>query len=201
MSHSIKNCGIIIIAAGQSKRLGTPKQLLVYEGKTLINRLIDNLKTTFNFPMVLVLGAYADKIKSQLIDPTINVIVNDVWTEGMGTSINAGLQEIIKKNANIDGVVVLVCDQPFVNSNHILSLLSLQKKSGKPIAACYYANILGTPALFHQSVFPELLKLKGDVGAKKLINEKIEEVDKLHFEQGLLDIDTVEDYLKLIKEA
>ena len=56
MSHSIKNCGIIIIAAGQSKRLGTPKQLLVYEGKTLINRLIDNLKSTFNFPMVLVLG-------------------------------------------------------------------------------------------------------------------------------------------------
>ncbi len=201
MSHSIKNCGIIIIAAGQSKRLGVPKQLLMYEGKTLINRLIDNIKTTFNFPMVLVLGAYAEKIKSQLTNATINIIENDTWAEGMGTSIKAGLQEIIKKNAKIDGVVVLVCDQPFVNSNHILSLLALQKKSGKPIAACFYANVLGTPALFHQSVFPELLQLKGDVGAKKLINEKFEEVDKLHFEQGLLDIDTVEDYSKLIKEA
>ncbi len=201
MSHRLKNCGILIVAAGQSKRLGSPKQLLMYEGKTLINRLIDIVKEAVDFPMVLVLGAHAEKIKLQLSNPNMPIIINEQWAQGMGSSISIGLEGLIQKNPAIDGVMVLVCDQPFLNREHILTLLDLQAKSALPMAACYYAGVLGTPAVFHQSIFPELLALKADMGAKNIINHRIQEVAKLHFEQGLLDIDTEEDYKKLMKEA
>ena len=200
MSHSIKNCGILIVAAGQCKRLGSPKQLLMYEGKTLINRLIDIVKETVDFPMLLVLGAHAEKIKAQLTKPSIAILLNESWAEGMGNSISSGLQALLQKNPAIDGVMILVCDQPFLKRHQILSLLALQEKSGMPMAACYYAGVMGTPALFHTSTFPELLALKGDRGAKNIINHNIQEVAKLQFEQGLVDIDTEEDYKKLIKE-
>jgi molybdenum cofactor cytidylyltransferase len=200
MSHSIKNCGILIVAAGQSKRLGSPKQLLMYEGKTLINRLIDIVKETVDFPMLLVLGAHAEKIKAQLTKPSIAILLNESWAEGMGNSISSGLQALLQKNPAIDGVMILVCDQPFLKRHQILSLLALQEKSGMPMAACYYAGVMGTPALFHTCTFPELLALKGDRGAKNIINHNIQEVAKLQFEQGLVDIDTEEDYKKLIKE-
>jgi molybdenum cofactor cytidylyltransferase len=201
MSHSLKNCGILIVAAGQSKRLGSPKQLLMYEGKTLINRLIDIVKEAVDFPMALVLGAHAEKIKLQLSNPNMSIIINEHWVQGMGSSISIGLEGLMQKNPAIDGVMILVCDQPFLNREHILSLMDLQAKSDLPMAACYYAGVLGTPAVFHQSIFPELLALKGDMGAKNIINHRIQEVAKLQFDQGLLDIDTEEDYKKLMKEA
>jgi len=201
MSHRLTNCGILIIAAGQSKRLGSPKQLLMYEGKTLINRLIDIVKEAVDLPMALVLGAHAEKIKLQLTNPSMPIIINEHWAQGMGSSISTGLKGLIQKNPAIDGVMVLVCDQPFLNREHILSLLNLQAKSALPMAACYYAGILGTPAVFHQSIFPELLALKGDRGAKKIITAREAEVAKLHFEKGMIDIDTEEDYKKLRKEA
>ena len=201
MSHRLKNCGILIVAAGQSKRLGSPKQLLMYEGKTLINRLIDIVKEAVDFPMVLVLGAHAEKIKLQLSNPNMPIIINEQCAQGMGSYISIGLEGLIQKNPAIDGVMVLVCDQPFLNREHILTLLDLQAKSALPMAACYYAGVLGTPAVFHQSIFPELLALKADMGAKNIINHRIQEVAKLQFEQGVLDIDTEEDYKKLMKEA
>ena len=201
MSHRLTNCGILIIAAGQSKRLGSPKQLLMYEGKTLINRLIDIVKEAVDLPMALVLGAHAEKIKLQLTNPSMPIIINEHWAQGMGCSISTGLKGLIQKNPAIDGVMVLVCDQPFLNREHILSLLNLQAKSAMPMAACYYEGVLGTPAVFHQSIFPELLALKGDRGAKKIITAREAEVAKLHFEKGMIDIDTEEDYKKLSKEA
>jgi molybdenum cofactor cytidylyltransferase len=80
------------------------------------------------------------------------------------------------------------------------ALLQLQQQAKQPMAACYYAQVLGTPALFHASIFNDLMALKGDMGAKKIINAREEEVAKLHFEKGMIDIDTIEDYQNLIKQ-
>jgi molybdenum cofactor cytidylyltransferase len=95
--------------------------------------------------------------------------------------------------------MILVCDQPFVKSEHIQSLIQLQKDSRLPMAACFYVGIVGTPALFHQSMFPALLDLNGEKGAKKILNEAFGLVAKLNFEEGVMDIDTEEDYQKIIQ--
>jgi molybdenum cofactor cytidylyltransferase len=97
--------------------------------------------------------------------------------------------------------MIFVCDQPFISVVHIQSLIKLQQDTGLPMASCYYANILGTPAIFHQNIFSELLALEGDVGAKKIIKDRVSEVAKLHVEEGIVDIDTMDDYIKLTKQV
>ncbi len=222
MTNSIQHCGILIIAAGQSKRLGSPKQLLAFEGKTLINRLIDIVKDATNSPITIVLGADAEKISAQITAPNLNIVMNDQWEEGMASSIRVGLNSMmninefnnekleeknkVKEGMNkvkeeLDGVMILVCDQPFVSAENIQALIQLQQNTELPIAACYYEGIIGTPAIFHKSMFSELLDLKGDIGAKKIIKNRETEVAKLHFEKGVLDIDTMEDYKQLLKEV
>jgi molybdenum cofactor cytidylyltransferase len=205
MGHSIQHCGILIIAAGESKRLGQPKQLLMLDGQSLINRLIEKVKQAGDFPITLVLGANADQIQQQLNHSNLHIVLNTDWQEGMASSIRVGLAQMVQeqtnstqKNIQIDGIMILVCDQPFINPTHIQSLLQIQQQTKQPIAACYYAQVLGTPALFHASIFHDLMALEGDTGAKKIINAREEEVAKLHFEKGIIDIDTIEDYHKLI---
>jgi molybdenum cofactor cytidylyltransferase len=207
MAYSIQHCEILILAAGESKRLGQPKQLLTYQGKSIVNRLIDTVKKACQLPITLVLGAHADKIEPQLLDASINVVMNKNWQEGMASSIRVGLEQMLEHHKNdskndkpLDGIMVLVCDQPFITAAHINDLLQLHHTTKLPMAACYYAGILGTPAVFHQSIFPELLALKGDMGAKKIIHAREAEVAKLHFEKGMIDIDTIEDYQNLIKQ-
>lgn len=198
MPFTIDNYRFLILAAGQSKRLGSSKQLLQYEGQTLINRLIGIIKKATSFPITVVLGANAENIKATVNDQNVDIVVNENWEEGMASSIRAGLETAIASTPNLDGIVILVCDQPFLSQESIRSLLELQKSSGLPMAACYYSNSIGTPAMFHKSVFPELLTLKGDTGARLIIKNRENEVAKLHFDKGVIDIDTLEDYNKLI---
>ncbi len=199
MSHLIERCGVLIVSAGERKRLGTPKQLLQFEGQSLINRLVNIVRDAVQFPITLVLGAAADAIEAQLTDDNLHVVINEEWREGMGSSIRVGLNQILKSDTNIDGVLILVCDQPFIKSESIQSLIQMQQSTGLPMAACFYEGIVGTPALFHQSMFSDLLKLVGDTGAKKIMKDQMVDVAKLNLEKGVIDIDTMEDYQKIIQ--
>ncbi len=199
MSHLIEHCGVLIVAAGESKRLGTPKQLLQFEGQSLINRLINIVSGAGSFPITIVLGAEAAAIQAQLPDANLHVVINEDWREGMGSSIRFGLKQMIKADANLDGALILVCDQPFIKSESVQSLIQMQKSTGLPMAACFYEGIVGTPAVFHQSMFSDLLKLTGDTGAKNMMMDKMSDVAKLNFEKGVIDIDTIEDYQKIIQ--
>jgi molybdenum cofactor cytidylyltransferase len=201
MSAPIQYPAILIIAAGQSKRLGSPKQLLVFEGETLINRQIRIITSAVDVPVYLVLGAHATSIKAQLKDHEVTVVINDQWQEGMASSIRVGVDAIMNKNPSIDGVMIVVCDQPFLDASIIQSIFSLQKSSLQSIVACSYDGIIGTPVLFHKTMFEKLLALEGDIGARKIINDNPDEVSILSFEKGIVDIDTLEDYQKLVKEA
>ena len=198
--YLINHCAVLIIAAGESKRMGCPKQLLNIEGETLINRMIHIVKKAVSFPVYVVLGASAEIIQSQLPKLDVKIVHNAHWQEGMASSIRIGLNTAKAQNPALDGVMVVVCDQPYITENTITALLQLQEEKDTPIAAAYYNDVMGTPALFHQSIFNEILALKGDMGAKKIIQSRPEEVAKLHFEKGLLDIDTKEDYQVLLKE-
>ena len=199
--YKIDNCAVVIIAAGESKRFGSPKQLLLLDKDTMLNRLIKMVQKAVDFPIYLVLGANAKKIKAQLPNVSLNIVENTEWQEGMGSSIRIGVQAVIDSANKHDGVLILVCDQPYLSESSIKDLIALQAINNTAIAASFYANIAGTPALFHQSVFSDLLALKGDQGAKRIIQERDQELAKLQFEKGVLDIDTPEDYQQLLKEA
>lgn len=199
--YNINHGAVLIIAAGESKRMGSPKQLLKYQGETLINKIIKLVNDTLSFPIHVVLGANAEIIQSQLPSISLNVIINNDWKEGMASSIRVGLAAALTGNPALEGVLMLVCDQPYINANTLKSLLELQKENDTPMAAAYYNNVLGTPALFHKIIFDDLLSLQGDMGAKRIIQSRPTEVVKLHFEKGLLDIDTKEDYQQLLKET
>jgi molybdenum cofactor cytidylyltransferase len=200
MQYQINQCGILILAAGQSSRLGSPKQLLKYNGGSLIKRVTEKAIASACKPVVIVIGAYAEEIKAELTFDGIHVLVNTHWQEGMASSIREGLKELIRLNEKIDGLVVLVCDQPYLKTTHINQLIQLQAQKGLPAAACSYDGLLGTPALFHKSLFGQLLNLQGDIGAKKILSSLEEQIALVEFEDGIFDIDTESDYNNLIQD-
>jgi len=189
--------GIIILAAGSSSRLGRPKQLLVYNHKTLLQHVIDEAKLADLSPIVVVIGANADELsKSSNLSGT-NIIINDSWETGMSSSIAAGLAALIDNKPQ--NMILSVCDQPQINAQLFSDLVRMKNKTGSGIVASAYAGTLGTPVLFNEKYYDALLNLTGNEGAKKLLNLHQNEVSFIPFEDGQIDIDTEEDYLNLQK--
>ena len=187
--------GIIILAAGSSSRLGKPKQNLVYKGKTLLQRAIKaGLDSACNNVMV-VLGANLDSIKPTITHSRVRIIYNQDWEEGMASSIRIGISTIQRLEPKTTSVILMLCDQPFVDASLLNELV--QKKSLKGIVASSYNGITGAPVLFDAAYFGELLLLKGQEGAKKLLLKYPNDIDTVSFPLGSIDIDTIEDYEKL----
>jgi molybdenum cofactor cytidylyltransferase len=200
MNGIVKQCSILILAAGSSSRMGRPKQLLEFEGATLLAHVAKVACQSNIHPVILVLGANEDLIRKSLEMPQLDIVTNENWETGMASSIVKGICYIKEKYPKVDGVIIVVGDQPYLNETQIHQLINSQNKTGSPIAACSYAGIIGTPALFYKSVFPELLGLNGDVGAKKIIEKRMQDVVTISFDNGVIDIDTEEDYMNLIKK-
>lgn len=195
---SIKNYAVVILAAGSSSRLGRPKQLLAHRGKTLLQHAIDSAKGTDAEQVLVVLGSGKEVVQNQIDDKGIATIENPNWESGLASSIKAGVNALIT-SPNIDAVILMVCDQPFADASILKSLLAKQTESGNAIIGCTYDDTKGIPALFHSSLFPDLLTLKGDTGAKKLFDKYKEVTSFVSFKQGGIDIDTSKDYKNLTK--
>lgn len=193
LNSKMNNYAVIILAAGQSKRLGRAKQLVPYKGKTLLNRAIETAFETKIENIFVVMGAHFEEIKASVANKNIFILKNENFEQGMASSIQCGLRHIISLTPHIENVIFMVCDQPFVDSDLLLNLIAVHKKSDLPIVASQYNEVLGTPALFNQSFFNQLLNLKGDAGAGKLIKQNLKQVAVAPFENGFLDIDTQED--------
>ena len=197
---AIKHCAIVILAAGVSKRLGSPKQLLAYKGQNLLRHAADTALETGCQSVFVVLGANMELLKKELKDKPVIIIENKNWEEGMASSIRCAVQNITGTILRPDCIIFMVCDQPFVNSSLLLNLLEKKQQTGMPIVASSYADKMGTPALFHKSFFPALMELKGDKGAGKLISDNTDKVAAVDFPEGITDIDTAADYELLKKE-
>ncbi|ASU35011.1 nucleotidyltransferase family protein [Mucilaginibacter xinganensis] len=191
--------GIIILAAGSSSRLGQPKQNLVYQGETLLQRSVRSALATGCHPVVVMLGANADVIKPTIEKFPVYIIYNENWKDGMSSSIHLGINELQKKNAQISGVILMLCDQPFVDARLLNQLV--QEKSQKSITACAYNSGIGPPVFFDAYYFPELLLLKGNEGAKNLILKHGDHVTTIPFPSGGIDVDTVEDFENLVSNS
>jgi len=194
---TIFHTDIIILAAGASTRLGQPKQLLPWQGVTLLQHAVKTALTVTTQPVV-VTGANGEHLAAALDPGQVKLVFNPNWQQGIASSIHCGLQAVLNRTPEPDQVIFMVCDQPFVTSGLLLDLINERQKSRKPIVACAYAETLGIPALFDKSLFPQLLDLQGDTGAKRLIQQYGEEVASVEFPQGAYDIDTESQYKELI---
>ncbi len=188
--------GVIILAAGSSSRLGKPKQNLVFQGSTLLHRSIKIALNADTDEVVVILGANTDVIKPTLTDKNIHIIQNDDWAEGMASSIRLGVSTLLKINPQLQHVILMLCDQPFADVSIINQLIKAASKD-KTIAASAYNGTVGPPALFNKVHFDELLTLRGNDGAKKLLLKYEDEVAKMPFPLGMIDIDTIGDFERL----
>ncbi|CAL1519867.1 nucleotidyltransferase family protein [Chitinophaga sp. MM2321] len=193
------NTGAIILAAGASQRMGTPKQQLVFENKTLLQRVVHTALETGCSPVIVVLGAFATDIRSDLPTTGVTIVINDHWETGMAGSIHTGIQAMLRISHTVNNTFLLLCDQPFISSTLLHEMMTTQTATGKKIIACAYNNTIGTPVLFDSSFFPQLLQLTGQEGAKKILLQHPADVVTIPFAQGALDIDTQDDYKKLMQ--
>ncbi|MDJ0635637.1 MAG: nucleotidyltransferase family protein [Xenococcaceae cyanobacterium MO_188.B29] len=188
----------IILAAGASRRMGQPKQLLPYRGQTLLSYVTKCTLASSCSPVIVILGANVEKIEPEIVIFPVKIIKNTQGNEGISSSIRCGIAYIQEQLSNLDGVVFLTGDQPFISAAIIDQLIDAHNLTNKPIIASQYQKTLGIPALFSRSLFSELMELKGDRGAKKIINKYPDLVQKIDFPQGEIDLDTFEDYLQII---
>lgn len=188
--------GILILAAGNSSRLGEPKQLLNFKGKSLL-RHVSEESLKISKSVVIVTGSNHSEISNEIKDLEIVITENINWNEGMGSSIHIGFKKLLKSFPEIVNCIVSVCDQPFISASVFSELIKMQKDSQKGMVASKYADTLGTPVLFTNKYFQDLSNLSGQEGAKKLLRKYKGDIAAIHFENGAIDIDTQEDYKKL----
>jgi molybdenum cofactor cytidylyltransferase len=191
--------GAVILAAGESKRLGQCKQLLPFRGKSLIRGVVDAAAAAKCRPVVVVLGADQppnESIRNELRGAEVTIVGNEAWRLGIGTSIRTGLNQIVS-NPEVAAVVLLTCDQPFVDAALLDHLQAAYKRTKKPVIASAYDGTLGIPALFDRSCFDELVQLGDDEGAKKLILRDPARMKLVLFPRGGVDIDTPADFRRL----
>ncbi|MGO8718033.1 MAG: NTP transferase domain-containing protein [Acidobacteriaceae bacterium] len=194
----------VLLAAGASTRLGQPKQLLrlpAFGGKTLGETLIDHAvglaQEAGAAPIFVVLGAHAEEIRleAELLDCIL--ARNEAWAEGMASSLRLGTSAVIENAPGASGAMILVCDQPALSADHLRALLDAHRSDPKTIAASRYAGRPGVPAIFPRALFPALLDLQGDRGARSILQQPGLAIHAIEFPGGELDLDSPEDLERL----
>ena len=189
--------GVAILAAGASTRMGDPKQLLELDGKPLLLRVVESALASNAWPVVVVLGAHAEKIRPQLARLPVLVTENAAWAEGMAASIRAGVTTLQQFSRSLDAAVIALCDQPAFSATTIAQLIATQRSTGRSIVAAHYSGRNGAPALFLREHFSTLTALTGEEGARALLNEDPNRVAAVELPALAVDLDTPADIAAL----
>ncbi len=188
-------CGLILLAAGSSTRMGAPKQLLNYGGEPLVRHALHQALASVCTPVILVVGANAAPISDAVSDLPVEIADNRAWEGGMGTSIQTGVRAAAEHQ--VDGVILALADQPLVTSAIYDRLVARHVATGKPIVTSEYAGTVGVPVLFAKAYFPHLLALQPDQGCKGVILKHAADALRIECPEAEADIDTPADYLRL----
>lgn len=191
--------GVAILAAGASTRMGTPKQLLEIGGQPLLVRAVEAALASAAWPVIVVLGAQAEKIRPILAPFPVLVTENPAWSEGMAASIRAGVTTLQQFSRRLDAALIALCDQPAFSTATIAQLVAAQWTSGRSIVAARYAGRHGAPALFLCEHFPTLTALTGEEGARALLNDQPARVASVDLPELALDLDTPADVAAIQK--
>jgi molybdenum cofactor cytidylyltransferase len=197
VSHK-PNIAILILAAGESSRMGSPKQLLKWNNTTLLEHTIQTSKKSNASKICVVLGANYNLIKTEINNNQGEVLVNESWKKGLGSSIAFGVNNILKSDTNFDAVLVMLADQPLIDYTYLNKILDkFEIGKGQIIATSYKNKKQGAPVLFDKFYLEELLQLNDDNGAQRILQKHSKNVLAINADNMVSDIDTLEDYQKL----
>ncbi|HTQ29859.1 MAG TPA: nucleotidyltransferase family protein [Opitutaceae bacterium] len=197
MSKAPFRFGCVLLAAGASTRMGRPKQLLPAGGRPLVAHAAEAVLASPAWPVVVVLGAQAEKIRPALVRLPVLIAENPEWAEGLGSSIRAGMAALKNFWRTLDAVLVALADQPALSAEAVARLVAAHHATGRSLVAARYAGRLGAPALFVREHFPALQQLRGDQGARALLDADPDRVAAVDLPEFAFDVDTPADYEKL----
>lgn len=197
MSGEKTKIEVLIMAAGASRRLGQPKQLLEYKGETLLRRISKEALKAQIGNLTVVLGFDHINIKKEITDLKLDVFINEEWEEGLGASIRNGLKHVLNKNPQTDAILLSMVDQPFIDATHLKKLVNAYNAARQMIIASAYSGTFGVPVLIDCFYFDMLKELKGDEGGKKIFVNYIKDIVEIPFIAGAIDIDEKKDLKSL----
>jgi len=188
----------IVLAAGESTRMGFPKLLLPIKGRSLLQRVIDNALQSKVGEVIVVLGAEATKLRREIKQSQVKIIENASYKEGLSTSLKAGLQAV---SPQAQAVLILLGDQPLISHDIIDALIDKYEESGSIMVAPVYKGKRGNPVLFDSSLIPELSRVTGDKGGREIIEKHPAQLATVDFESTITgtDIDSWEDYREVCR--
>jgi molybdenum cofactor cytidylyltransferase len=192
----------IVLAAGESKRMGRPKQMLAWQGKTLLRHVLESLINSDADEIILVLGHEAEAIRKSLPEFQIKIVTNPDYKEGMASSLRQGLLAMDPKS---EAFLVLLADQPGIGPeiiNHMIREFR-QANPKRGIVRPVYHGLRGHPVLIGAQYLQEARQLQGDVGARQILIDHPEDILEIDVDQDavLKDIDTPEEYRKYTKRT
>lgn len=193
--------GVIILAAGKASRMGEPKALLTYHDRSFLLNTYNIAQSVQPVCIVTVLGHYFNQMSAHCLTHKIPFVLNEAYENGMSSSIQCGLTYLLSHFPQVNMVLILLADQPKINTQHICALLQKIRSSKSFMVCTAYSATYGVPGVFKKEIFHELLKLKGEKGAKNLIEKEVlNHGNTVLCEDGRIDIDTPEDYKNLHAE-
>lgn len=184
----------IVLAAGASSRFGSPKQLVRVDGRPLLHAAVSRAVEVAGHAVSVVLGAHAADLAPLLRHTAASIVINRDWSEGMASSIRAGVSRL---PGSCGGVMLVLADQAAVTAEDLRRLATSWRRQPDYIIAAQYGATLGAPAIFPASYFRDLTELRGDRGAQALFKRNPDRVIRVPMDSASIDIDTPEDLLRL----
>jgi molybdenum cofactor cytidylyltransferase len=190
----------LVLAAGGSSRMGSPKQLLPIRGRPLLELVLAAAGASRLDRVLVVLGGNAERIAAEVDLGRARVVLNLDYASGMASSLRVGLAAL---DPDVQRVAVILGDQPDISAALLDELLDLQFQEGLPAAALSFGGLLHPPVVLDRRLWPELSSLEGDVGCRALIRSRPELVASLPVSDDArhpIDIDTPDDYRRLVSQ-
>lgn len=198
----LENIAVLIMAAGQSSRMKGIKQLLPWNGTTLLQHTLNTILDIKKNKVFMVLGANSDLIEAELklVKQPVALIKNEKWQKGLGSSIACGIDFILEQEHTIDGILICLADQPLLTDVYYKKLLQIFRTNDLAIVATKYPNKSGVPAVFSTKIAQELIHLNEDYGARRIMSKYKDNMIVLDAGEQIMDIDTPETYEHLYKQ-
>jgi len=190
-------CDLVLLAAGGSRRMGQPKQLLTVYGKALVRHMAEIALTAPVNSVVVVLGAEAERITPLLGDLPLKVVTNPDWESGLSSSLRVGVETALTYTSDLSAVLVCLADQPNLSQEHLRRMIARYKEGSCTAVASLAGDAMVPPMLFDSSWFSKLRAIKGDIGARAILREHPGQVATVPID-SVTDLDTPEDYAKFV---
>jgi molybdenum cofactor cytidylyltransferase len=188
-------CGLVLLAAGESRRMGQPKQLLPIDGRPLLRHVAELVLQAPVDPVVVVLGSGAAQIEPALAGLRVHVAINPDWAQGLGSSLRVGVAAARQRAPALSALIVALADQPTLPPQHLDALIARYRAGGCTAVASLTGDERVPPLLFGRSWFERLGRIDGDTGARALLRNHPEDVATVPLATNA-DLDTPEDYAR-----